>query len=218
MIHRPLASVLSGLSILVCLASHGVHAKLYRWVDQSGAVHYSDRVPPGFSQREREVFDEKGGYMDTVHAPKSEEELREEARRAQAEARRREAEEAQRRRDRVLLETFVSVKDMELARDDRIGIVDSNILLIQNKLDKLQDMWGKLRDRVGRVRAKGRPVTPELAGEVDRLRTAIKAERLKLADRRKERARIQQQFDADIERFVELTRERASAAGQALNP
>ena len=218
MMHRPLAFVVTGFFLLVSVVLPVAHAKLYRWVDQKGAVHYSDRVPPGFSQREREVFDERGGYVDTVHAAKTEEELREAARQAEAEARRQKAEEAQRRRDRVLFETFGSVADMELARDDRLGIVDSNILLIENKFEKLQGMWARLRERVKQIRAKGQPVTPRLAEEVDRLRTAIKTERLKLEERRKERARIQTRFDADIARFVQLNRERAAANSRALNP
>ena len=35
-------------------------AKLYKWVDEKGEVHYGDTVPPQFANRDRNVLNDKG--------------------------------------------------------------------------------------------------------------------------------------------------------------
>lgn len=206
---RPLF-IASALLVVVSLGPSVVNGRLYRWVDQNGEVYYSDRVPPAYSQRQREVFNDKGDFLSTVRAPKTQAELARAAREAEIEARRLESEQAQQRRDRVLLETFGSVAELGIARDERIAIVDSHMRLIEGKIRKLGERWSELGARVKVLRQNGKPIVPRLAGEVDRLRKAIKSEQRRLQAKRQEREQIQTRFESDIERFLKLNRMRTS--------
>jgi len=100
------------LATLVCLAlaataAHG--ARLYRWKDADGNVHYADTMPQSASRERHSVLDSRGRVRAEVpSATEAEDAARRErakrARQAERQARQRE----QHRRDRMLLETFTS--------------------------------------------------------------------------------------------------------------
>ena len=79
--HRPLH--LPCLVVLTLLATTS-EARLYRWVDEAGAVHYTDTLPPAQAERGHAEMSEKGLVVDTTERAKTPEELQreEEAKRA----------------------------------------------------------------------------------------------------------------------------------------
>lgn len=74
MLRMQRAVVLVFLSFAI-LALNPALARMYRWIDASGQVHYSDRLPPEYADRERKVYDEEGRLISTVHATKTKEPL-----------------------------------------------------------------------------------------------------------------------------------------------
>ena len=43
--------------------SMSVQAKLYKWVDENGQVHYGDKVPPKYLKGERQELNEQGALV-----------------------------------------------------------------------------------------------------------------------------------------------------------
>ena len=142
--------------------------KLYRWVDSKGEVHYSDRCRPNTprvtaadEQRRREgrLRARRG------HPRKSASEIA--ACDAEAEALQSSKAEVQ-RRDRMLLETYLSVADIEDLRDRRVELLESQIKVTELYL-------ANLRKRLGPA-AGSEPVTnhtrsrPRSAGDSGELR------------------------------------------------
>src|SRR5688572_27736564 len=85
----------------------------YRWVDEKGVVHYGDRIPPQYAQKESSLLNRQGVEVRKLEAQKSPAELAEEDRRRQEALR-------QKQRDSFLLTTYTSVKDIEQLRDVRL--------------------------------------------------------------------------------------------------
>src|SRR5688572_1613577 len=97
-------------------------ARVFRWVDNKGVVHYSDRVPPGAGPEQTELS-KQGRVVKMLEAP---------AAKVQREHKDepvidpKVAEQA-RQRDLALLNTFASVAELERTREERLGQIDGQI-------------------------------------------------------------------------------------------
>lgn len=181
-------------------------AKLYRWVDEQGNVHYSDRLPPQATQQKRKVLDESGRTLES-HDPEAERRAAEARAREQA---RLEAErarqEAQARHDRMLLQTYTTVEDIEHVRDDRVAALDSSLNLAREKLERLRGNLAQLEKRAGELRQAGRPLPEDLSRRLAEARRQVQENQDYVARKEAERDEMAQRFAADIERFKELKR------------
>jgi Domain of unknown function (DUF4124) len=204
-IHRRLC-VLASLSLL---ASAGYAQKLYRWVDESGNVHYSDRVPPDQSRQNRVLLNEQGVTVGSEQGALTDDERRalEETRLAEETARI--AAEDAARRDQILLDTYLSVDDIEEIRDRWLELVESQItvtdLYLASQRQKLEALQRKrLLYAPYSERENAPPVPENLALEISRTESSIETFEQRLVDSRAEQEEIRQNFQADIVRFREL--------------
>jgi hypothetical protein len=203
---RPLAML---AVLLVAFAMPATAGKLYKWVDENGEVRYSDRLPPQQSSRKHQQLNSQGVVLSTQEQAKSAEELA-----AEAEAKRRkEAEEAeaarlkaiQDQKDRVLLLTYTSVDEIEHARDDRISVIDSVIGLIENSVAATQEKLDGLNQSADRnYRSKNLEVPGGLAQKIEFLERKIANRNAQLEAKLSDKAKINEKYDADLQRFQEL--------------
>ena len=110
----------------------------YRWVDNNGVIHYGDRIPPEYAENESEILNDQGVTIGLIEGRKSPEQIAEEARLAAIEDEKRRVQQMALRRDRVLLETYLSVEEIELLRDRRLELMDSQIRVTEQYLKNLR--------------------------------------------------------------------------------
>jgi hypothetical protein len=180
-------------------------AKVYRWVDKSGQVHYGDRIPAEYASEDREVINRQG-----IPTQRIEGEVTPEEARMQAEAQRLQREAAaQKLRDNVLLQSYVSVKDIEQVRDRRIDMLNSQILVQQQYLDSLkQRHWEQLKQAARYKPWNKDPKAPEapehFASDLKRTESDMRTQEKNLQQKTQERDNLRAQFAGDIQRFKEL--------------
>lgn len=196
------------VAITGVLCSQPLCAEIFRWVDEYGQVHYSDKVPPEYSQLERKIFNQKGRLTTTIKSAKTQIELETERQRAKLEEKKRKEIQEKKNRDLVLLRMFTSIEEMESTRDERIALFDSRIAILDKKLKKLRQEHSELESNLGMSDTMGaaqieliRRHQQELANRIESIE---EQRRLELNSKTKTEAR----FVADIERFLDLTRER----------
>ena len=204
------AALVSATAFLSSTAS----AALYRWVDESGEVHYSDRLPPDAVLRAHEVYNADGERIDAIPAPKTEEEKAAEAaeveRLREIELAEQKAKAEQERHDRMLLQTFTSVEEMELARTDRRAAIQSQIDLVEAKLKRLREDFDRQKQRVEALEKQGKPVPQQQQENLETTRQSLMDNETFLQERRMELEEFDAQFEADIARFKELKEEQAA--------
>jgi hypothetical protein len=196
------------LSVSVLCASPLQAAGMKKWVDEDGQVHYGDRIPPEYLRGEHSVINEQGIEVRKNAAMKTEEELKREAellKHKQSEERKRQIEaRKQALRDRVLTDTFTSENDLVIARDARVDAVDSQISLTKTLIEHDQQRLRDVQSRIKSIEASGREAPENLHKEVISLSRQLENNEKFIADRKKERQKIIDSFDADIKRFREL--------------
>ena len=195
--------------LLVVFAAPASAGKLYKWVDENGEVRYSDRLPPQQSGKKHQQLNSQGVVMSTQEKAKSPEELA-----AEAEAKRKkEAEEAEAARlkaiqdqqDRVLLLTYTSVDEIEHAREDRIAVIDSVIRLIESSVEDTQEKLDRLNKSAERdYLSKNLEVPGGLAQKIEFLERKIENRNAQLEAKLSDKAKINDKYNADLQRFQEL--------------
>lgn len=176
--------------------------RLYKWVDDQGVTHYGDRIPPEYAAQEGHVINGEGIEVARVEAQKSPEQLaREDQMRADA------AQSAA--RDRNLLDTYVSVQEIEHLRDQRLSLLADQIKVTSTFLEQDNAKLNRLRNQSMRFRPysadpKAPPMTDQMAEDLVRLDNDIHTQEENLKEKRTAEATMKKQFANDIARFKEL--------------
>jgi hypothetical protein len=180
----------------------GSARRVYSWVDQEGVTHYGDQIPPEYAAQEHRVLDGQGIEVDHTDAQKTPEQLA-------AEEQKRLATEDRASRDRNLLNTYVSVQEIERLRDQRLTLLTDQIKLKEQFLEGLNGKMSKLRIASARYKPystdpNAPQMSDQLAEDLVRLGSDIHVQEDNLRQKRAEQASMSHQFESDIERFKEL--------------
>jgi hypothetical protein len=209
------------LAVLLCaFAMPASAAKLYKWVDEDGNIRYSDRLPPQQTSKEHQQLNSQGMVLNTTDAARPPEEVA-----AEAEAKRKlEAEQAeaarikavQEQEDLVLTMTFASEAEIELARDNRIEVIDSVARLIEANIESTQKKLDRIKKNAARdYTSEGEEIPGGVAQKIEHFERKIESRNSQLQAKAGEKDKINAKYGADLERFRLL--KSASNQTQALN-
>ena len=196
-------------AVLLCVPASNVAGALYKWIDEDGNIRYSDRLPPSQSSREHQQLNSSGMVVNTREAAKSSEELA-----AETEAKRIAAEKAaeearlkkmQDHQDQVLLMTFSSEEELELARENRLEVLNSVIQLIESSIESTQEKLAVLQDNADRnFLSQGKEVPGGLAQKIEFFTRKVETRTQPLELKLTEKAKINEKYDTDLARYREL--------------
>jgi hypothetical protein len=176
--------------------------RVYSWVDEHGETHYGDQIPPEYASQEHRVFNGQGIEVDRTDAQRTPEQM------ADDEQKRLDA--AQRaNRDRNLLNTYVSVQEIERLRDQRLSLLTDQIKVTGQFLEMLNGKMTKLKGSSSHYKPyspdpNAPQMTDQLAEDLVRVGSDIRTQEENLREKRTEEAIMSKQFESDIARFKEL--------------
>jgi hypothetical protein len=176
--------------------------KLYKWVDEQGVVHYGDRIPPEYASQEQHIFNSKGVEVERRDALKSPDQM------AADEQKKLDAQERQ-NRDRNLLNTYVSVQEIERLRDQRLALVSDQMKVTSQFLEILHGRLQKLEANSMHFKPySSEPNAPRLpdqiADDLVHLHKDIHTQEQNLRQKQSDEAAMRAQFDSDLSRFKDL--------------
>jgi len=187
-------------------------AGLHKWVDEHGQVHYGDRVPPKYMHQQREVLNEQGVVVKKVEQGKSEKQLKKERKEREANAENNKQrlieERSKALRDRVLLDSYTTERDLLIQRDARVDAVDSQITLSETIIKDYEKKLADVKQRILDIEESGREVPENLHKEVIAVGRQLETQYQYVENKTNERQQIITKFDDDIERFNELMEEK----------
>jgi hypothetical protein len=175
---------------------------VYEWKDDQGITHYGDRIPPEYATQEHRVINGQGIEVERTEAQKTPEQLADEDQRKLDAA-------ARAKSDKNLLNTYVSVQEIEHLRDQRLTLLSDQIKVTNQFLEVLNGKLVKLRATSARFKPYSEdpnapPMTDQLAEDLVRVGSDIRTQQENLRQKRSEESIMSKQFESDIERFKEL--------------
>lgn len=190
------------LPLLLALAALPVHAKLYKWVDENGKVHYTDTLPPAAANQGSAELNRSGNVVRKSES--AEERQKRLAAEAQAAERKKQADE-QARRDRALLSTYTSEKEIDLARDRALEQRGLIIKSAQARLKQLEPGTRELEQKIRAASTNGKPVPEHLRRQYDAKQAEIAEAQRTIKTNEEAMAAIRERYEAEKQRFRELT-------------
>lgn len=191
------------LVLLVSFASIA-EAKLYKWVDNQGVTHYGETIPPEYADKDNVLLDDKGRVI-----KKNAQLTTEERRSLEATAEKKRAEEAtaaeQRRRDRMLLSTYSSEKEIDLARDRNLQQVEALINSIQLLQKSASESAEGYQVEAQQITQAGKKIPASLKKDIADAEKKYTKLQQRLTKAQEKLDAVKAGFEADKTRYRELT-------------
>ncbi len=185
-------------------------ADTYRWIDEHGVVHYGDSVPSEFARTEQQVLNSQGVTISIIEGYKTQEQRAAEER-IRIEQERIAREKAKRQaRDSILLNTYLSVEEIERLRDRRLELLRAQSMVTEQYLGTLSARLGGLEEEATKFNypfdpeSELPPLPENLAMEMVQTLEAVAQYESNLQTKREEQGNLIALFDMDIERFKDL--------------
>ena len=121
----------------------------FRCKDRNGQTHYGDSMPPECAGLDTEVLNERGMQVRLIEGEATRLKRLE---RESAEAKLRKEKEDRALRDRTLIETYLTVEDIERLRDQRLEMLAAQYRLTEQNITSLRDRQGRLQAQIARFK------------------------------------------------------------------
>ena len=200
-----------GWLVLALAASAAVVAGLsppsqgatYKWVDEKGVVHYTDKIPTEAVNKGSTMLDKQARPVRKIDPAMTAEQRA--AREAEEENRRltAKAQEEVARRDRALVSSYTTEAEIELARSRALGTIDAQIDSSTAYTAQLRKYRQELEQRKAKVAA-GTPIPPALEREFEGNDSEMQKTTILIEQKQRERAAVVARYDADKARWREL--------------
>jgi len=179
--------------------------KLYKYVDENGRTRYTDRPPIDMTGRASEQLNSQGTVVKRNAAALTPEEI---AAHEEEERKKREAAAIAReetRKNRALLATYPSGKDIEDARRRALENNAEAVRQIKLRIADLDRRRTKLEKDVAPYKDQDKPLPAELRRESFEIESDLRAQRELLEVKQQEVAAINARYDEDKRRYEQIT-------------
>ena len=174
------------------------------WKNEHGVRECSYTVPKKYSGYEIQILNDRGQVIQTIPAERTAEQKKQDAVLAKIAAEKKKLIDEQRRRDRILINTFVSVEDIILSRDSKITAIDSIIKISKSNRKKQQKILDTHTQRAGNFERKSKKVPQAIIKSIEKVKAELKVFDDFIETREQEKLALHLKYDTDINRFKEL--------------
>ena len=215
-------NAIAALAVVAALALSALGsaaAATYKWVDDQGVVHYSDKVPPEAVGKGATVLDKQGRATKKIEPTPTPEEIKA---KAAAEEQQRELArsiEAQARRDRALLQSYTDEAEIDIARNRALATIDTQIKSAQSySVELTRQQQGLKKKKAGYG---DKPVPIEVERELNTVDVELSRQTSLIKQKTEEISAVNARYDADKQRWHEIKsnpQRSAAATPPAIEP
>jgi hypothetical protein len=192
------------LAAALLLPPLAADAQSYRCTSKDGKKYYGSAVPSQCIGQPVEVMNKQGRVVQRIDPEGTE---KERAAKEAAEAKKREQLAVQReaaRRNRALLATYTSTKDIDEARKRALADNHKAILDVETRVEQIRKRQAGYEKELELYKSKDNPPA-RLADDLRNAEVDLKYQEELLAVKRKEVEQINARYDDDKKRYIQLT-------------
>lgn len=190
------AKTFGAILVLAWAFGSTAEAKLYKWVDDKGETHYGEVVPPEYANKNNVQFNDKGRAVKSKAADDAQDGKNAEEERAAID---------QRRKDKALVNTYSSEKEIDLARDRNLQQIVARINGVQTLVKSAQENLDGYRKEADSANKAGKKIHESLHSDIADAENKLAKLKQDLAGAQEKEASIKASYDADKARYRELT-------------
>lgn len=177
-------------------------AATYKWVDDKGVVHYTDKMPADAINKGSVELNKQGIPVKRIDPALSAEQRR--AREAEGERLRLAGKEREviDRRDRALLQSYSTEGEIDLARTRALGTIDAQVQSAQAYTATLSTRRDELEAK--RKGFGNKPLPPVIERELATVDSELNKQSELIAAKKKDIVQVNARYDNDKQRWREL--------------
>jgi uncharacterized protein DUF4124 len=221
-------SISSGQRLLAGLAAHVAVALVaavfagtasaagtYKWTDEQGVVHYSDKAPPETPAKGATMLDKQGRQVKKIDPPLTAEQVKTKADEEERQRGLAKTKDDQARKDRALMQSYTSENEIDIARSRAISTLESQIKSAEAfsaDLTRRQKNVAKQKAGYG-----GKPIPIEIEREATAIANELSRQAILIRQKQEELTQVTAKYDTITQRWREILadQERAAAAAAA---
>ncbi|HUK05770.1 MAG TPA: hypothetical protein VLV90_11885 [Burkholderiales bacterium] len=209
-----LAAAIALLPVAAPAQQSAPSSSSYRCTGKDGKRYYGSTIPPQCLGQPVEQLNNQGLVIKRIDAAASAAEREKKAAEEEERKKREAISKEEGRRNRALLATYTSEKDIDSARaralkDNELAVTD-----IDKRIAGLKTRLGEQKKELQFYQGKNKPPA-KLAQDIQSTEFDIKTQEELLAAKKKDVDQINARYDDDKKRYIELTRSNSGGAAPA---
>ena len=193
-------------------------AKLYKWVDEDGKVHYSDKMPPDQIKHAHEKLNEHGVVKEKVDrdlTPEEKQAKREAKARELAEAKAQllKLEQMEKEREKIM-KSYSSEEQIIRLREERVAALNRNIELAEENLVIQQKNHDDLLKRAADKERNGEVVSESFLEQISQVSEQMDFQRAFIKEKTAEIETTQAKYQDELAKFRAFTGVQTTEDGQ----
>jgi len=187
-------------------------AATYKWTDDQGVVHYSDKVPPEAVSKGATVLDKQGRPVKKIEPAPTPEQLKAKEAAEEDQRARARVEQDQARRDRALMQSYTTESEIDIAKGRALSTLDAQIKSAQVYSADLTRRQQELKKRKASFGDK--PIPIDLERDLTNVDIELSREAALIKQKTEEVAAVTAKYDTEKKRWQEIKadQQRSSAA------
>lgn len=192
------------ISMSMVVVSTSAQARIKCWENSDGVRECGKTIPPEYSQQSHEEISSQGVTVDRTERAQTEEERLEEERLAAIQAKEDAIKAEKAAQDKILLETYSNIDDIQMTSDGKIAALESTIKLANKRNEKIQANLDKDTATAAAAELAGKQPADDLIKDIESLERQIKNNDKFIVDKRLEQEQIRKEYAEKIVRFEQL--------------
>lgn len=186
------------LVLVLCIAMSPIYIKanIKCWNNEEGIRECGDRIPPKYAQGASEEFSDNGILLKRNPKAKQMNQINQDQQKAD-----------RKKADKLLLNMFSNVSEIDSARDKKINQIDQEIKLIETRLEKLIENQSKIKAVLEGSNSKNLERIKILKNDMLSTKIQIEQSNQFIREKETERKLILHKYAEDYERFIKLNTE-----------
>jgi chromosome segregation ATPase len=199
--------------VAVVFAGTTSAAGTYKWTDEQGGVHYSDKAPPETPAKGATLLDKQGRQVKKIEPPLTPEQTKAKADEEERQRALAKAKDDQARKDKALMQSYTSESEIEIARNRAISTLESQIKsaeVFSADLARRQKNIAKQKASYG-----SKPIPIELERESTAVDNELSHQTILIRQKQEELTLVTAKYDTIKQRWREILADQQRAAAAA---
>lgn len=196
------------IALLIFLTGSVAQASLYRWVDEEGKVHFSDKVPPAMAQKGHTSLNKNGIESEKVSSAlelKQKADEANEKKQLLATATEAEKNEAKQKiKDDQLLATYESKDELMSVFNRKISLLDQSVGIMSARDESLTQKLKRLNKKHQHAKSGTSKMT--LAMQIENAQASLREYKKAIANKHADKEAVTGKYRQTLIRFIHLTK------------
>ncbi|MBG7601727.1 MAG: DUF4124 domain-containing protein [Gammaproteobacteria bacterium] len=192
------------LLILLLCSTTAVNAEMYRWMDENGKVHYSDKIPAQHQHRGHAKLSKQGVVIDKVASSLTPAQQQHRMQEEKLRLLQQKFQQQHLNSSQSLLDQYNSADDLIMTRDGKTAKIERSIDIMTKRRGSIRESLARQQKRIDAIQSQGESVSVDMIQKLLRLRHSVKESDTEIAQAEVKMQQLHELYTLELQRYRHL--------------